>query len=231
MLWAVSSFTRLENPDGSPRSILAVIVDITDRKRAAEALEHSREELWEALVENERVRADLEAAGKAKDHFLAVLSHELRTPLTPVLLATRILGRRADLPPDMRENLEMIHRNVQIEAQFIDDLLDVTRIERGKLEIMRAPVNLHKVIQDAIAIAGGEFKEMEQKLTVDLGAVDFEIVGDATRLQQVMWNLLKNASKFSPRQRPSTSAPGMKRGASTRRSRTMGSASSPTRSV
>ena len=108
------------------------------------------------------MRKELEAASQAKDHFLAVLSHELRTPLTPVLMAARMLGRRSDLPPDLRESLEMIRRNVQIEAQFVDDLLDVTRIERGKLEIVREPVNLHTVIQQAIAVAENEFQEKRQ---------------------------------------------------------------------
>jgi signal transduction histidine kinase len=149
-------------------------------------------------MENERVRRDLEAASKAKDHFLAVLSHELRTPLTPVLLAARMLGRRHDLPPDIRESLDMIRRNVRIEAQLVDDLLDVTRIERGKLEIVSEPVNLHTVIQQAVAVAENELQQKRQHLTVELKAANFEVTGDPTRLQQVMWNILKNASKFSP---------------------------------
>jgi two-component system CheB/CheR fusion protein len=197
-LWTVGTFTRLDDPEGNGRGILAVIVDLTEHRRAMEDLEHSRAELWEALMENERVRRELEAAGQAKDHFLAVLSHELRTPLTPVLMAVRMLGRRSDLPPDFRESLEMIRRNVQIEAQFVDDLLDVTRIERGKLEIVREPVNVHTVIRQAVAIAENELHEKRQELAVDLGAANFQVIGDPTRLQQVMWNLLKNGSKFSP---------------------------------
>ncbi len=198
VLWTVGTFTRLDDPEGNRRGILAVVVDLTEHRRAMEDLEKSRAELWEALMENERVRRELEAASNAKDQFLAVLSHELRTPLTPVLMAARMLGRRSDLPPDMRESIEMIRRNVQIEAQFVDDLLDVTRIERGKLEIVREPVNLHTVIQQAIAVAEGEFQEKRQPLDVELRAGNCEVTGDATRLQQVMWNILKNASKFSP---------------------------------
>jgi two-component system CheB/CheR fusion protein len=197
-LWTVGTFTRLDDPDGNGRGILAVVVDLTEHRRAMEDLEKSRAELLEALEENERVRVELEAASQAKDHFLAVLSHELRTPLTPILMAARMLGRRSDLPADLRESLDMIRRNIQIEAQFVDDLLDVTRIERGKLEIAREPVNLHTVIQQAIGIADGEFQERRQHLIVDLRAEHFQVTGDATRLQQVMWNLLKNGSKFSP---------------------------------
>jgi two-component system CheB/CheR fusion protein len=198
VLWTVGTFTRLDDPEGNHRGILAVIVDLSEHRRAMEDLEHSRAELWEALMENEQVRRELEAASHAKDQFLAVLSHELRTPLTPVLMATRMLERRQDLPPDLRETLDMIRRNVQIEAQFVDDLLDVTRIERGKLEIVREPVNLHTVIQQAIAFAENELHEKRQHLSVDLRAGNFEVTGDSTRLQQVMWNLLKNGSKFSP---------------------------------
>jgi two-component system CheB/CheR fusion protein len=198
ILWTVGTFTRLDDPHGKGRGILAVIVDLTEHRRAMEELENSRAELWEALMDNEGVRRELEAASKAKDHFLAVLSHELRTPLTPVLMAARMLGQREDLPPDVRESVDMIRRNIQIEAQFVDDLLDVTRIERGKLEIVREPVNLHTVIEQAIAVAESELQEKRQHLSVELKAANCEVKGDATRLQQVMWNILKNASKFSP---------------------------------
>ena len=197
-VWVLKSVAPIFDDSQAVVGISTIVTDINERKRAMEEVETSRAELWNALMENERVRAQLEAAGKAKDHFLAVLSHELRTPLTPVLMATRILERRLDLPEELRESLEMIRRNVQIEARFIDDLLDVTRIERGKLEILSEPVNLHQVLRQAIAIAEGEVEEKRQKLTVELQAERFEVTGDGTRLEQVMWNLLKNGSKFSP---------------------------------
>jgi two-component system CheB/CheR fusion protein len=197
-VWVLKSVAPVFDPARRVVGISTIVTDITDRRRIMEEIEKNRAELWQALVENEHVRAELEAAGKAKDQFLAVLSHELRTPLTPVLMATRLLERRKDLPPDAREHLGVIRRNILIEAQFIDDLLDVTRIEHGKLEIIKEPVDLHGVLHQAINVAESELQARRQKLSVDLQAENCEVSGDATRLQQVMWNLLKNASKFSP---------------------------------
>ena len=142
--------------------------------------------------------ATAEAANRAKDHFLAVLSHELRTPLTPVLMATRTLARRRDLPPAVAEALVMISRNVQLEAHFIDDLLDLTRISRGKLELVRVPMDLHEAVRRAVEITESDFQGKNQRLEVALDAPEARLEGDFTRLQQVVWNLLKNASKFTP---------------------------------
>jgi signal transduction histidine kinase len=150
------------------------------------------------LREAERSRAEAEAAGKAKDHFLAVLSHELRTPLTPVLMAVDILSRSQLLDPAAREALDMIRHNVELEADFIKDLLDVTRIGRGKFEITRAPVDFHDVIRRAIGVSKHEIEYKEQRLTVTMDAMNQWVEGDFGRLQQVVWNLLKNASKFTP---------------------------------
>ena len=197
-VWVFKSVAPICDKSGKVVKISAIVTDVDDRKRAMADLEKSRAELLEALTENERVRKQLEAAGEAKDQFLAVLSHELRTPLTPVMMAARMLQRRSDLPSDVLETIDMIRRNVQIEAQFIDDLLDVTRIEHGKLDILSEPVNLHSVLRQAFAIAENELQEKHQELVTELRAENYEVTGDATRLQQVFWNLLKNASKFSP---------------------------------
>ena len=112
----------------------------------------------------------MEAASQAKDNFLAVLSHELRTPLTPVLMAARTLSRRKDLPQPVLDALEMIRRNVQTEARFIDDLLDVTRIARGKMELTFAPLDFHVVIQSALDVCRPDIEEKRQHLVVDLEA-------------------------------------------------------------
>ncbi len=105
------------------------------------------------MQETETARAEAEAAGKAKDHFLAVLSHELRTPLTPVLMSVDTLMLRSDLPAQVVEGLDMIQRNVTLEAQFIDELLDLTRISRGKFELSQEPMNLHEAIRLAAEVA------------------------------------------------------------------------------
>ena len=179
--------------------LIKIFRDDTEARQAQEAQERSREELWAALQETERARADAEAAGKAKDHFLAVLSHELRTPLTPVLMAVHMLSRRTDLNPQVLAALAMIRRNILLEARLVDDLLDVTRIARGKMEVVRTPLDLHEAIHHAVEISRPDFEAKDQELTVALSAPAHQIEGDIARLQQVVWNLLKNASKFSPR--------------------------------
>ncbi len=178
--------------EGEVIGFVKILRDQTEMQRAREALEA-------ALYETQQARAEAEAAGHAKDQFLAVLSHELRTPLTPVLMTTRLLGRRVDLPDPVRAGLRMIQRNIELEARFVDDLLDVTRISRGKLELMRAPMDVHEAIAEAVEICRPELEDKAQRIVVELDARAHRIHGDAQRVQQVVWNLLKNASKFTPR--------------------------------
>ncbi len=185
-------------PDGTVIGFVKILHDETETRQAREALERSREELWTALQETEQARAEAEAAGRAKDHFLAVLSHELRTPLTPIVMALRALSRRGDLPETVRSAHEMIQRNVQLEAHFIDDLLDVTRISHGKLEIAREEMDLHEAATRAVEVSTPDIEAKGQTLTVALDAAEHRLRGDSSRLQQALWNLLKNASKFTP---------------------------------
>ncbi len=196
--WGSGMMMAMHDSSGAVIGLLKIFRDQSEARAAQEALERSRQELWEALQENERARAEVEAAGKAKDHFLAVLSHELRTPLTPVLMAVQTLARRKDLPPAVADALEMIRRNIEVEAHFVDDLLDITRIARGKIEILREPVDLHEVAIRAVEVSAPDMEAKRQQLTVSLDASQHRVRGDATRLQQVFWNLLKNASKFTP---------------------------------
>ncbi len=177
---------------------LLILSDRTEARRVEEELEGYRQKLETSLQQNERARAEIEAASHAKDHFLAVLSHELRTPLTPVVMATHMLSRTPGLSPAVQMAVETIQRNVQIEAQFIDDLLDLTRIAHGKLEILCEPTDLHEAVRRAVEVSAGDLQGKHQPLTLALEATAHEVQGDATRLQQVFWNLLKNASKFTP---------------------------------
>jgi two-component system CheB/CheR fusion protein len=190
--------TAMLDETGGVVGLLKIFRDQTQELRVKEALEENRRRLEQALAETERARADAEAAMQAKDHFLAVLSHELRTPLTPILLVTEMLLERDDLQADVRESLAMVRRNVALEAQFVDDLLDVTRIARGKLALTREPVDLHDVVARAVEITRGDFAAKQQRLAVELGARRHGVDGDAMRLQQAVWNLLKNAAKFTP---------------------------------
>ena len=197
--WGSGVMMAMRDRDGSAEiGFVKIFRDETERLRAKEAIEQSREELWAALQETERARAEAEAAGAAKDHFLAVLSHELRTPLTPVLMAARMLARQKGLPPLVADSVEMIERNVQLEAHFIDDLLDITRITHGKLELVREPIDVHAAVRHAVEIARADMEAKGQPLAVKLEATECRMIGDERRLEQVFWNLLKNASKFTP---------------------------------
>ena len=176
-------------PDGR---LLGIARDITERKRAEEALAAAK-------ASAEHAQAIAEQANRAKDHFLAVLSHELRTPLTPVVMGVSMLQDRMDLDPSVREMLEMIGRSVDMEARLIDDLLDVSRIARGKIELHRQRIDLCAVIQQAVEVCKPEIEAGKFRLNVDLGpAVPYWVEADPSRLQQVFWNLLKNAIKFTP---------------------------------
>jgi two-component system CheB/CheR fusion protein len=197
LFWGSGAMMAMHDGAGKAIGLVKILRDETAEQNAREALEKSRQELIAALQTAEQARAEAEAAGQAKDRFLAVLSHELRTPLTPVLMGVRILQLNRDLPPKATEALEMITRNVQIEARFIDDLLDVSRLRHGKLEIAREPVDIHGVIRSAIEVSQSEIEAKRQVINVWLEASNHQCVGDSMRLQQVFWNLVKNAAKFT----------------------------------
>lgn len=142
---------------------------------------------------------ELEAANQAKDHFLAMLSHELRTPLTPVLAAAGVLEQDERIPEDAREDIRMVRRNVAIQSRLIDDLLDLTRLSRGKLDLEAQQLDLAGLLHETAVIVSPDLDARSQKIEMDLHAAEgCCIEGDGPRLQQVFWNLLKNAIKFSP---------------------------------
>lgn len=142
--------------------------------------------------------AQARAASRAKDDFLAALSHELRTPLNPVLMLAHEAANDPTLPDEVRADFDMIRQNVELEARLIDDLLDLTRITRGKLILNPRTIDLHTILQSAIAIVQPDIAEKKLDLTVDLAATESVVWGDEVRLQQACWNVLKNAVKFTP---------------------------------
>ena len=177
--------------------------ELADANRALQKEIAGREEaeadLRAARDSAQRAKATAEQANRAKDHFLAVLSHELRTPLTPVVMGVSMLRDRPDLDPKVRETLEMIHRNVEMEARLIDDLLDVARVARGKVELKRTPVELSTVINRAVEVCTPDIEARRLHFGVDMGPdAPCWVNADVARLQQVLWNLLKNAIKFTP---------------------------------
>jgi two-component system CheB/CheR fusion protein len=168
--------------DGVP-VIQCNIRDITGRKR-------SEKELAEILAREQ-------AANRAKDNFLAALSHELRTPLNPVLLLASDSANDPDLSPQVRANFDTICKNIELEARLIDDLLDLSRITHGKLVINQSELDVHDVLNDAISTVINEIEKKQIFLKLELHADSYKIFGDAVRLQQVFWNVLKNAMKFT----------------------------------
>ncbi|HEX8697819.1 MAG TPA: GAF domain-containing protein, partial [Myxococcaceae bacterium] len=150
-------------------------------------------------IENARLMAESQAANRAKDEFLAVMSHELRTPLTAVLGWTQILrGSRKDDAVVREKGLEVIERNARSLAQLIEDVLDVSRILTGKLTLQRKAVELSAVVQAAVEVVRPRAEDKRLTLAVVLEAGEGKVTGDPSRLQQVFWNLLVNAVKFTP---------------------------------
>lgn len=151
-------------------------------------------------AELERQKETAEAANAAKDRFLATLSHELRTPLTPVLIWAGGTVDQPGLTPELQEGLKMVCRNVELEARLIDDLLDLTRLSRGKLQLQLRNADAHELMRQAIDIIGNDLQKQHLNLAVALEAQDHTLRVDPARLQQVFWNVLRNACKFTPQQ-------------------------------
>jgi PAS domain S-box-containing protein len=139
-----------------------------------------------------------ELASRAKDHFLAMLSHELRTPLTPILFSSSLLNEEPTLSERMREHLRVIVKNAQLEARLVDDLLDVTRISRGKFYLNFGIADAHEVLRTVLETCSADLANKQLRLSVELEATNYQLRADIDRLQQVFWNLLKNAIKFTP---------------------------------
>ena len=169
---------------GNIRGFSKVTRDLTEQIRARSA---------------EAARAAAEKANKAKDEFLAALSHELRTPLTPALAAASYLADHSDkLPSEFGEDLDTIRRNIQLEARLIDDLLDLTRISRGKIELRFNRVDAHAVIREALDIAREDIAEKSLRVSTAFDAKNHHVWADRIRIEQVFWNLINNAVKFTP---------------------------------
>jgi len=150
-------------------------------------------------IDNARLFTAAQAANLAKDQFLATLSHELRTPLTPVLAVISSLEGDTHLETRVRESLAMVRRNVELEARLIDDLLDLTRIAHGKLELNRRRTDLRQIIEQAIETCCSQDVASGRVLLVkDLEDADHSLWADSPRLSQVFWNLFNNAVKFTP---------------------------------
>jgi signal transduction histidine kinase len=168
-------------------------------------LSQQREELErlyrEAQAHNEDLRLAKEAAERAnaaKDEFLSMLSHELRTPLTPVLSIVSATLAEHQLSADLRETFLLIQRNTQLEARLIDDLLDLTRVLEGRVHVEKTQLDLHACIQSAIDVCQGEFDAKKVALRTEFLAHPAATLGDFSRIQQVLWSILRNAVQYTP---------------------------------
>jgi signal transduction histidine kinase len=163
--------------------VVLVFRDFSDRKQAERDLLAAKEVA--------------ETANKAKDQFLAMLSHELRTPLTPVLATLNLWEASEDLPAALQPEVQMLRRSIEMEARIIDDLLDLTRIGRGLLSFSPENADVHAIVNFLIGLSRSEFLTKELKTDLQLKATRHHVHTDAARLQQVLWNILRNAIKFT----------------------------------
>ncbi|PYJ34385.1 MAG: hypothetical protein DME88_05345 [Verrucomicrobia bacterium] len=163
---------------------MALSAGMAERRRVEEELQQQK--------------AVVEAANRTKDHFLAMLSHELRTPLTPVISALESLEIEPEQTEDARSALAMIRRNIELETQLIDDLLDFTRIARDKMQLRFAPVDAHLAISNVVEICRAEVQSKKLRAHLNLRANAHLVAADTAKFQQIIWNLLKNAVKFTP---------------------------------
>ncbi|MEO5722685.1 MAG: ATP-binding protein [Chthoniobacterales bacterium] len=182
--WVAEKGRVVFGASGEAVRFLGTLLDITEKKNAELLLQRAKEQA--------------EEANRAKDRFLAMLSHELRTPLTPVLMTIASLRREPDLSTELQADLDVLQRNVELEALLIDDLLDLTRITSGKLELHPGAVDVHGALAHAFAISSGELQAKNLTVEKELAATEHHCWADAARLQQVFWNLIKNAVKFTP---------------------------------
>ncbi|RYD67551.1 MAG: hypothetical protein EOP84_30460, partial [Verrucomicrobiaceae bacterium] len=160
-------------------------------KLLAASLEQTRLSLRSAL-------SAAKAANRAKDSFLAALSHELRTPLSPVLMTASAMESDTALSQEVREQAALIRRNTELEARLIDDLLDLTRITHGKLTLIPTTLDVHALLSETGSIVSSEVADKQITLRFEKQASEYHVNGDQARLQQVFWNIIKNAVKFTP---------------------------------
>jgi PAS domain S-box-containing protein len=178
------TISPLKDKEGIIIGASKIARNITERKQTQRELEHAKEVA--------------EAASRAKDTFLAVLSHELRTPLTPVLMTAAVRERDPGLTQTIQAEMAMIRRNVELETKLIDDLLDLSRITSGKLTLQMELLDLNTAVNQVCDICRSQIQEKGIELSFDLDTSIAPVNADASRLQQVLWNVLKNAAKFTP---------------------------------
>jgi PAS domain S-box-containing protein len=173
----------IRDQKGEIRGVVLVFRDFSERRAAERELRLAKE--------------SAETANKAKDQFLAMLSHELRTPLTPVLATLNLWEASEEVPQSLQADVQMLRRSIELEARIIDDLLDLTRVARGMLSFSPEHTDVHALIEFLIGLSQSEFQNKALKISLHLDANRHFVYTDAARLQQVLWNILRNAIKFT----------------------------------
>jgi PAS domain S-box-containing protein len=175
----------IKETDGTVRGVVLIFRDFSEHKAAEKR-----------LIETNTA---LETANQAKDQFLAALSHELRTPLTPVLATLTSWEASDELPAPFVADVQMLRRNIELEARLIDDLLDLNRIVKGKLSLNLELVDAHELVESVVTMLRSEINGKQLNVSLSLNATRHYIKGDSARLQQVFGNILNNATKFTGR--------------------------------
>ncbi|ODH01558.1 hybrid sensor histidine kinase/response regulator [Nostoc sp. KVJ20] len=195
--WFAKTIDPVLDGDGTLTGAVFILSDITERKRAEALLHEQNDRLNQLMISLQQQTEQAEQANRIKDEFLAVLSHELRSPLNPILGWARILQKSHQDAAKTQYALESIERNAKLQAQLIEDLLDVSRILQGKLNLNTVPVGLNSTIKAALETvrlaAEAKSIQIQTMFEPNVGPV----LGDSGRLQQVVWNLLSNAIKFT----------------------------------
>jgi PAS domain S-box-containing protein len=187
-----------KSTEGNEPLLLMTVFDATDRRQYEQELLMARRRAEEAVQAERAAKEQAEAAGRIKDEFLAMVSHELRTPLNAILGWTQILQSEGGMTEDQREGLEVIERNARVQSELIGDLLDMSRIMAGKMRLNVQQITLKEVVDAAVDTIkpAAEAKGVRIQKVMDPTVI---VSGDPGRLQQVFWNLLTNAVKFTPK--------------------------------
>lgn len=196
--WSSGTTMAMRDTDGKAVGLLKILRDQSCQRAAQQALEDSRSELLQALRENESARVNLQAQDEAKDRFLAVLSHELRNPLASISNASIALSHWKLPREEQARAADIVRRQTQTMKVLLDDLLDVSRLQLGRLDLHPVSVPLHDIVQAALESTRALLQSAQHRLQLDLPETPVTLQADPVRLTQVLSNLLINAIKYTP---------------------------------
>jgi signal transduction histidine kinase len=178
----------LKDPDGSTYGVMIAAVDITEQVKGRIVLEH-------AQAERQRLLEELESTSETKDAFLATLGHELRSPLAPIVTTLALMEK---YPGSIgTKEVSLLKRQVQHLTRLVDDLLDVSKVAQGKIELFKEPFEISQAVTAAVEMIGSLFEERQHQLSVEVASTGLRWTGDKTRLTQVVANLLTNAARYT----------------------------------